>query len=175
MRRLLPVFLLLVGACDAGASGDGDGGDSTPGITFDDPVGVVSVLDGDTVLVARGGDTFKVRLRGVDAPELYADSDLPPEAFAVDARTFALNHAGLEVGLEYDADCVPDPLPVCLDPYDRQLAYIRLSNGDDLGEALLREGLARLMVFNDQPFDRLDAYVEALADAQKSGLAIWSK
>ena len=146
----------------------------TPDVLFSDPVGVVSVLDGDTLLVARGGSSFKVRLRGVDTPELYLESDLPPEAYAEEARSLTLSLVGLEIGLEYDEECTPSPAPLCFDPFDRVLAYVRLASGEDLGERLIREGLARMMIFNDQPFDRLDAYVDALGAAQEEGLAIWS-
>jgi micrococcal nuclease len=144
-----------------------------PEIVFADPVGVVAVFDGDTLLVARGGDVFKVRFRGIDAPELNGDSEDPPEAYAQAARALVVGLAGFQVGLEYDADCEPVPGPVCLDTFGRQLAYIRLSNGEDLGESLVRQGLAELMVFSDQPFDRLDAYVAAQGAAQLENLGIW--
>jgi micrococcal nuclease len=137
-------------------------------------VGVVAVIDGDTLLVARGSDVFKVRLRGVDTPELNPESSKPAEALAEEAREFALMAAGLEVGLEFDAACTPDLGPGCVDIYDRPLAYIRLKDGDDLGEALLLAGYAKILVFHDQPFDRLDAYVEAQSAAQSAGLGLWA-
>jgi micrococcal nuclease len=174
-RALLLALALLIAACDGGASaGESAAGSSAGPVVHSDPVGVVGILDGDTLLVARGGSFFKVRLRGVDTPELNSDSTEPEEAYAQDARTFTLQSAGLEVGLEYDASCEPDPTPPCLDVFGRSLAYVRLGSGEDLGVALLRAGLARLMVFDDQPFDRLDAYVEAQTFAQESGLGIWS-
>jgi micrococcal nuclease len=168
------MLVALLCACDGGGPEGPDTVEPVPEIVFADPVGVVAVFDGDTLLVARGGDVFKVRFRGIDAPELNKDSEEEePEPFAEDARVYAMTLSGLEVGLEYDADCEPVPGPVCLDKYDRQLAYIRLSNGEDLGESLVRQGLAKLMVFSDQPFDRLDAYVAAQGAAQLEGLGIW--
>ena len=175
IRALLFAFALLLAACDGGESpgSSGSGSDNDP-VVFTDPVGVVSVLDGDTVLVARGGSTFKVRLRGIDTPELNADSPAPPEAYAEDARSFTLQRAGLEVGLEYDEDCEPNPTPPCLDTFGRSLAYVRLSSGEDLGQELVGAGLARLLVFDDQPFDRLDDYVGAQTEAQTAALGLWS-
>jgi endonuclease YncB( thermonuclease family) len=177
MRRLLPMLLLFFCACDGGGPESPDVVEPVAEIVFADPVGVVAVIDGDTLLVARGGSTFKVRLRGIDTPELNKDSEEEeePEPFAEEAREKAMTLSGLEVGLEYDADCEPVPGPVCLDPFDRLLVYIRLSSGDDLGESIVRQGLAELMVFSDQPFDRLDAYVAALAAAQEEDLGIWSQ
>ena len=175
IRVLLFAFALLLTACDGGESSDASGNEPDNGpVVFTDPVGVVSVLDGDTLLVARGGSTFKVRLRGIDCPEMNADSPAEPEPYAEDARSFALQSAGLEVGLEYDAACEPDPTPPCLDTYDRSLAYVRMSDGGDLGEELVLLGLAKLLVFDDQPFDRLDDYVAAQTEAQTSGLGIWA-
>jgi micrococcal nuclease len=174
-RALLLAFALLISSCDSGGASSESADDaSTTAVVHGDPVGVVAVLDGDTLLVARGGSTFKVRLRGVDTPELNSDSDDGPEAYAEDARSFTFQNAGLEVGLEYDASCEPNPTSPCLDIFGRSLAYVRLGSGEDLGSELLRQGLARLMVFDDQPFDRLDSYVEAQTYAQESGLGIWS-
>ena len=48
-----------------------------------------------------------------------------------------------------------------------------MSDGGDLGEELVRRGFAKLLVFDDQPFDRLDDYVAAQTEAQTSGLGIW--
>lgn len=174
-RALLLAFALLIFGCDAGvASSESADGASTTAVVHKDPVGVVAVLDGDTLLVARGGSTFKVRLRGVDTPELNSDSNEPAEAYAEDARSFTFQNAGLEVGLEYDASCEPDPSPTCLDVFGRSLVYVRLGSGEDLGSELVRQGLASLLVFDDQPFDRLDAYVEDQTYAQESALGIWS-
>lgn len=175
-RALLLALSLLIPACDGGASTPGgEEGSGTDPLVHVDPVGVVAILDGDTILVARGGSSFKVRLRGVDTPELNSDSEQPPEAFAQDARTFTLQSAGLEVGLEYDLACEPDPAPPCLDTFGRSLAYVRLSSGADLGQELVRLGLARLMVFEDQPFDRRDDYIASQTEAQLSALGIWSE
>ncbi len=175
-RALQFAFAVLIAACDPGASSD-EATSSSAGteVVHADPVGVVSVLDGDTLLVARGGATFKVRLRGVDCPEMNSDSESPPEPYAEDARMFSLQGAGLEVGLEYDAECEPEAGSGCVDTYGRTLAYARLSDGEDLGLELVRMGLARLMVFDDQPFDRLDTYVEAQTEAQTNGLGVWAE
>ena len=174
-RVFLFALALLFAACDGGSEPIEPSDSTAPDpVSFSDPVGVVGVLDGDTLLVARGGSTFKVRLRGIDCPEMNADSDDDPEPYAEDARSFALQSAGLEIGLEYDAACEPDTGPPCLDTYDRVLAYVRMSDGGDLGEELVRRGFAKLLVFDDQPFDRLDDYVAAQTEAQTSGLGIWA-
>ena len=55
-------------------------------IEFAEPVLVKSVVDGDTIEILRNGVEFRIRFKGVNTPELYADAG--PEAFAQEARDF---------------------------------------------------------------------------------------
>ena len=142
-----------------------------------DPVGVIHAADGDTLDVIRDGEEFQVRFKGIDTPELWPKSDddgsWQPEPFAEEAWTFVSSEVGALIGLEYDEACSP-PALACKDPYDRVLAYVRLQDGRDLGEELLRAGLATVLIFDGEPFDRVTAYLAAQEDAQAAGVGLWA-
>ncbi|MEC8049372.1 MAG: thermonuclease family protein [Myxococcota bacterium] len=151
----------------------GSSDSTTTTIEFAEPVLVKSVVDGDTIEILRNGVEFRIRFKGVNTPELYADAG--PEAFAQEARDFVWDQIGAEeIGLEFDSDCGPQPFDDCYDGYGRLLAYIRMSNGNDLAEELLAAGLARVYRYQNEIYDRMDAYYAAQSRAQDSGLGIWS-
>jgi micrococcal nuclease len=114
----------------------------------DEPAGrsghVTHVVDGDTLDVGRE----RVRVLGIDAPERdecgYAAASRAASALAL----------GRVVRLE------PDPTQASRDRFGRTLAYVRLPDGRDLGEVLLRRGHARTFVVG-RPFARVEAYREA--------------
>ena len=146
---------------------------TTTTIEFAEPVLVKSVVDGDTIEILRNGVEFRIRFKGVNTPELYADGG--PEAFAQEARDFVWDQIGAqEIGLEFDSDCGPQPFDDCYDGYGRLLAYIRMGNGNDLAEELLAAGLARVYRYQNEIYDRMDAYYAAQSRAQDSDLGIWS-
>jgi micrococcal nuclease len=147
----------------------------TPEIDLDDPVSVTDVIDGDTIEVDLDGTLTRVRFKGIDTPELNLSTGGPAEPWAEDARTYTAAHTGNVVQLEFDSDCSENPLAECRDAYDRLLAYVRISNGDDLNSLLLRQGLARVYRFMGEAFDRLDTYDEMQSEAQDDSLGIWSE
>ncbi len=86
-------------------------------------VRVTSVIDGDTIQVQFIGNEIppdcqrseRVRLVGVDTPELFTD---PPEYYASEARNFTNQLYQKEVLLAYDS------VSAKRDRYGRVLAYI---------------------------------------------------
>lgn len=100
---------------------------------------VERVIDGDTVRVAARiwvGHTVSVsvRLAGVDAPEIFRPRCAAERDAARRAKSFVETMlGGEEVTLH---DVVPDKYG------GRVVARIETASGDDLGEALLSEGLA---------------------------------
>lgn len=46
-----------------------------PGQSADEAVEVVHVIDGDTIIVDRGGQEERVRILGIDAPEVARDGE----------------------------------------------------------------------------------------------------
>jgi endonuclease YncB( thermonuclease family) len=147
-----------------------------------EPVTVERFIDGDTLEVRRQGRVFRVRLKGLNTPEMNFDEpSAEPDAFAQEALDYAAGRAGIQVGLEWDSLCT-EPFgscqegrdgQACFDRYCRMLAHVRLSDGSDLGEALLEEGLARVYRFNNEMFDRLGAYLNAEDLARQNRLGLW--
>jgi len=94
---------------------------------------VVQVVDGDTLVLAGG---TKVRVLGIDAPEMERDGH-PAEFLAHKAKAtlevLTLNRA---VGLEYDR--------LRYDHYGRLLAYLWLPDHTLVNAELVRRGLARV-------------------------------
>ena len=136
---------------------------------------VVRVIDGDTIEVDMEGVTERVRMKGVDTPELHPqDNPSVPEPYAEAARAYTSTHVGTEVDLEFDSRCGATPLVGCRDAFDRLLAYVRIVDGSDLGASLLAEGLARVYVYQGESFDRKALYLELQAQAQADSVGLWS-
>ena len=113
---------------------------------------VINVLDGDTIEVSRDGRGRRIRLDGIDCPEMG-------QAFGDAARQFASSLAfGKEVkvrGIEHDQ-------------YGRIVAHVTLPDGRVLNDELAEAGLAwaDLKDFGNAKVRRL----EAEARATKRGL-----
>ena len=128
------------------------------------------VVDGDTihgkVLDAEGALEFaetKVRLIGVDTPELGYDGDLD-ECFATESTAFSNALWNGWVWLTFDQRCTDD--------YNRTLAYVHLGVGeqDFFQRQLLRGGYAQAFPWEDTAgFSELFAADEAAAIAAGSG------
>jgi len=91
---------------------------------------VVNVFDGDTLTVepVQGGDRIKVRLHGIDAPELR-------QPYGQAAKTFVVNTV-----LYKEVDVRPTPQGT--DRYGRIVAIVDVPGAGVLQELLLDAGLA---------------------------------
>jgi micrococcal nuclease len=130
-------------------------------------VGIVErVLDGDTVDLRIGGRDERVRLIGIDTPELHTDSGVP-ECFAVEARGFTAGELpiGEQVRLERDI--------VGRDDYGRLLAYLYRRTDDVLiNELVVARGFARpLTIAPNDSFQR--RFVAAAVTAEAADLGLW--
>jgi micrococcal nuclease len=131
-------------------------------ITRSDPVLVRAVIDGDTIDVATIG---RVRLLGIDAPEIGRGSDTPAP-FGREARerlTTLLLHRWVRLEQEGTA----------LDIYNRHLAYVVTEDGQFVNELLVREGLARVSA--RVPLTRLPELQRAEAQAQEFRRGMWGR
>jgi len=98
---------------------------------------VVRVIDGDTILVQRGGVRETIRILGVNTPETH-DPRKPVECYGPEASAFtAARLEGRVVVLEDDVERH--------DIYGRRLAYVYL-DGHRFEDELLQRGYARLLV-----------------------------
>jgi micrococcal nuclease len=130
-------------------------------ITRSESVLVRFVFDGDTIDVATVG---RVRLLGIDAPEIGRGFDTPaPLGREARARLTALVLRRW-VRLEYEG--------AATDAYNRRLAYVLTEDGQFVNAVLVREGLARVSART--PLVRLRELKRAEAEAQASRRGIWS-
>ena len=121
---------------------------------------VTYVVDGGTVHVEVAGREEKVRLIGIDTPEVGQCDAAKATALA---RRLAQGQAVKLVG---------DPTQAIRDRYGRLLAYVWLPGGRDLGYQELARGYARVYVY-DRPFRRLAAYRRAEEVGRTRADSIW--
>jgi micrococcal nuclease len=140
VRRVWVIVGVLIGAAALAAAARTAGSDA-----FTLRATVTSVVDGDTLHARVGGRDEKVRLIGIDAPEVGACDAAKATALArrlAQGRTLTL---------------VSDPTQATHDRYGRLLAYAVLPDGRDVGYQELARGYARIYVYN-RPFRRLAMY-----------------
>lgn len=100
---------------------------------------VTKVIDGDTFWVQDiSGNEIKVRMIGIDAPELKKTNRKEVGRFAREAKNY-LSKLILrkKIYLKFDIDKS--------DQYRRTLAYVFLPNGTFVNEKLVKEGYAMAM------------------------------
>jgi micrococcal nuclease len=128
-------------------------------------VPVTRIVDGDTIRVLRDGREERIRLLGIDAPEVnwYGGQ---AECFGDEAGRFLRRLlSGERVLLEEDREPI--------DRYGRTLAYVYLEDGLPVNLLLVHEGYAEVTIF--PPNDRYeDELLEAEADARAEGRGLWS-
>jgi micrococcal nuclease len=129
----------------------------------DNLVEVVSVSDGDTIKVLIANRQEKVRLIGIDTPEM---AQKPWGGYAKTYLEGLLNASGSKVKLEYDVEK--------RDKYGRLLAYVRTADGKFVNYLLVQNGYA--MLFTVPPnVKHVDDLTSAQQEAREKGLGIWGK
>jgi micrococcal nuclease len=136
----------------------------TPGLAAEAAlVPVVGIVDGDTLKVRVGGRTERVRVIGIDTPELASD-----ECFAQQASSRMQSLVqGKRVRL------VADPTQANRDRYDRLLRHVLLADGRSVAQLLIAGGYGREYTY-DRAYYGQAAYRKAQATAQDAHLGIWS-
>jgi micrococcal nuclease len=131
----------------------------------------VRVVDGDTVWIKKGFTSKKVRLKGVDAPEIpHPEYGHPTgEFYGYEAKScLARLLDGNTLRLEFDT---PEQIPE-YDKYGRILAYIyqgqRLINAE-----LIESGCAR--AYRRFPHSHLKEFIEIEKEARQKKLGMWTK
>ncbi|HUK62792.1 MAG TPA: thermonuclease family protein [Dongiaceae bacterium] len=159
--RVFPVVPVMVAAL-LGSIGWGwwTGGRITARI----PVTVIHVVDGDTLLARfRDGHVEKVRLLGVDTPEVV-DPRKPVQCFGPEASAFSKARlTGRRALLELDAEP--------RDKYGRLLAYL-IVKGHRFDDELLVRGYARFLVIPPNG-SHARALLRAELAARAAGRGLW--
>lgn len=105
-------------------------------------VEVTEAVDGDTLWVHGPAGSEKVRIIGVDTPEISHNGD-PPDCYGPEAAAFTEEQLlGRYVWLTFDGDCEDD--------YGRTLAYVTSGEGETgfFERLLLQGGWAETMTFS---------------------------
>ena len=156
-RFLLFTCLVALGACSFVGQAVPPGSDS-------DVVPVLKVTDGDTIHVLYEGRDERVRLIGIDTPEVpwYGGRE---QCFGVEAGRYARRRLdGSRVRLEFDVER--------RDRYDRLLAYVYL--GDELFNlTLVRQGYATAKPVRPDT-RRVALFSAAEAESRAAGRGLWS-
>jgi len=157
VRRRLVVAALAVAAVLVAGPGCAEGGVGAE-------VPVTKVTDGDTVRVEVGGRGERVRLIGIDAPEVpwYGG---PDECFGIEAGLYARSRLdGRSVRLDYDRER--------RDRFGRLLAYVYV--GEELFNlTLVRLGYARSLAV--PPNVKMSGrFAAAERDARESSRGLWA-
>ncbi len=155
------VGLLVAGCTGADAP---SAPDSSTAFPAGDVYPVVSVADGDTITVSVDGVDERVRLIGIDSPELHR----PVECFGQQAAGHATEMlAGEAVRL------VGDPTQDDRDRYGRLLRYVELADGTDVNAGLIRDGYAFEYTYH-VPYERQTLFRRLESEARSAQVGLWS-
>lgn len=136
---------------------------------------VVDVIDGDTIVIQFQGKTEKLRILGVDTPEIHKEND-PYEYktsnldcvkdWGYKAKDFTNSMLkGRDVQIEFDEKAG------IRDDFGRLLAYVYV-DGKDFGRMLIENGYARVYVEGE--FSKENDYIKAERSAFNSEKGVWS-
>ncbi|MCA5004845.1 thermonuclease family protein [Sphingobacterium bovistauri] len=130
---------------------------------------VDSLVDGDTFWVLDSkGERIKIRLIGVDAPEVKNVFRKKKHPFGAVSKGYvdSLLLSNRFVRLTFDVDS--------LDQYGRTLGYAYLNDGTFLNEHLIRQGYATLMTISPN-IQYEEMFYEAQVYARENKLGIWKE
>ncbi|HSD80155.1 MAG TPA: thermonuclease family protein [Solirubrobacteraceae bacterium] len=162
-RAAAALAVAALAAATAGCSSPaGDAGDAPGGGRV---AGVLRVVDGDTIVVALGGRSERVRYIGIDTPE-SAKPGAPVQCFgerAARANERLVGHGRVRLVRDVQER----------DRYGRLLAYVyRAGDGLLVNARLVRDGYARpLTIPPDVRF--ADRFRRLAAEARRAGRGLW--
>lgn len=130
-------------------------------------VNVIKVIDGDTFWVKDGEISFKVRLIGVDAPEVRNSRYKKKGYFGVESKDYVtMLTLDQRVRLEYDVQKK--------DRYGRQLAYVFLQDGTLLNADLVAKGYAVVDTYPPN-IKYVEKFIELQRAARLEELGVWTQ
>lgn len=129
---------------------------------------VTKVVDGDTFYCIDNQNVeYKIRLIGIDTPELRNYGKKRKGYYAVEAKqylSYLINNK--IVKLEFDVDKY--------DQYNRMLAYVYLEDNTFINEELVKNGFARIMTI--QPNSKYsDIFYQLQIEARDKKIGIWNE
>lgn len=128
---------------------------------------VVKVIDGDTIDVNVNEKTERIRLIGIDTPEIV-DPRKAVQCFGKEASDKAkLLLTNQSVSLESDSTQGER------DKYNRLLRYIFLKNGTSFNKLMISDGYAHEYTYN-LPYKYQDEYKNAEKSARENKRGLWA-
>lgn len=127
---------------------------------------VTEAVDGDTLWVKGPGGSEKVRIIGVDTPEISHYGD-PADCYGPEAAAFTeASLVDRYVWLTFDGDCEDD--------YGRTLAYVTSGAGEEgfFERVLLQGGWAEVMTFSATS-TFADTFEADEAEARDADAGLW--
>lgn len=161
-RRLMlaPILIgasICVTAC-VPLGGPDAGSSSTSGV-------VVAVVDGDTIDVDTGAGAQRVRIIGIDTPEIGRGGNTD-ECYAQEAREILD-----ELIYRSDVELIADPTQADVDRCGRLLRHVR-HDGHSIALTLIEAGAGEYTY--DAAYDGQEAYRAAQNAAERDGRGLWA-
>ena len=129
---------------------------------------VLYVIDGDTIDVVIDGKKERVRLIGIDAPEVEYE-DKPADCFADESA------ASLKALIDGKAvSLASDPTQGDRDSYGRLLRYAYLSDNTNVNKQMVSQGYARQYSYKGIPYQFQKEFQEAEREAKKLKKGLWA-
>jgi len=128
---------------------------------------ILYVVDGDTIDVHIDGKKERVRLIGIDAPEMGFEGRAEM-CFAKESREKLLEIVGGK-----SVRLVTDPSQQNRDIYQRMLRYVYLPDGTDVNKLMIERGFAYEYTYKELPYRYRQEYQEAQKNAKSSGAGLW--
>lgn len=142
-----------------------------------DTVSVLRVIDGDTIVTFDGVREQRVRLIGVECPEIRRDEKAKRNADRLGVSVDRVVDAGKRAKKFAESFCPPGTVVTMnygdetLDMYGRTLAYVTLQNGRVLNEILVGNGAA--MTTPMYHHRETGQYEELQRRAREGGRGFW--
>ncbi len=139
---------------------------TTPSFDTGKEYSVLAAVDGDTLIIKTETGEEKVRLIGIDTPEVDPNRG-GPECYGEEAskRTKELT-TKQKVTVELDES------QGTRDTYGRLLAYVRLPDDSILNQKLIVEGYAREYTYN-KPYRYQKEFRSSEETAQNQNIGLW--
>ena len=143
------------------------------------PAEILSITDGDTIVIIHRGHKERLRLIGINAPECRPTPKADKDAIRTVAYLRTINEMG-QRATQYVKSVIRsgDHVNIELDMqkrdwYGRLLGYVWVQDGRMLNEEIVRAGFAGLMTYppNIRHLRRLQ---EAYRDAREQKRGLWS-
>lgn len=127
---------------------------------------VVAVVDGDTIDVQTSTGEERVRLIGIDTPEISRDGGVD-DCYAQEARTYLD-----QLVYGHDVELVSDPTQADADRYGRFLRHV-LIDGENAAQLAIEAGAGTEYTY-DRPYQGRQDFVAAQDRARAARAGLWS-